>query len=485
MDQFLHILKVIGLILLVLLSFNIIIFVHELGHFLAARWRGLHVDKFQIWFGKPIWKKTINGVQYGLGSIPAGGFVALPQMAPMEAIEGKNGETKEPLPPIKPIDKIIVAFAGPLFSFLLAVVASFVVWGIGVPSAVVKTTEIGFIAPDMPAAEAGFQLGDKILKVQGEPVDGFSGKHNSVTSHIIFSKGDTIDFLVDRNGEEITLTSSFKAKDGTLTQRRGRRIVGLGYRQTLQLGPIKEGTPAAASGMKEGDIVDSINGNTIYGYSQLIETVKELGETPCTITMIRDGQPIDLKTMALTPTNGWKRHTKAELLPILLRAEDFVNDPPELLYPTPTQQLVDTGRMMYKTLTSLVSPNSSIGLDQMQGPVGIGKLQYRMLDSDYPVKLIFSLWVMFNINLAIFNMLPFPVLDGGHITMAFTEMIRKKPLSTRVLESVQTVCVLLLLSMFVYVTIKDLFHKDETFTNEGLPPEPTFDLTPLKEALAK
>ena len=175
MDTFLHIIKVIGLILLVLLSFNIIIFVHELGHFFAARWRGLHVDRFQFWFGKPIWKKTINGVQYGLGSIPAGGFVALPQMAPMEAIEGDNSDRKEPLPPIKPIDKIIVAFAGPLFSFLLAVFAACIIWFIGVPDKVVKTTEVGFIAPNMPAAQAGFKLGDKILKVQGTPANGFQG----------------------------------------------------------------------------------------------------------------------------------------------------------------------------------------------------------------------------------------------------------------------------------------------------------------------
>jgi len=221
MDTFLYILKVIGLILLVLLSFNIIIFVHELGHFLAARWRGLHVDKFQIWFGKPIWKKTINGVQYGIGSIPAGGFVALPQMAPMEAIEGKNGETEEPLPPITPMDKIIVAFAGPLFSFLLAVIAAFIVWGIGVPDHKIKTNEVGFIQPDMPAEAAGFQLGDKILEVQGTPVNGFRGNLDSITELIIFSKGDTIDFLVDRNGEEVTLTSEFQAKDGSLTQRRG------------------------------------------------------------------------------------------------------------------------------------------------------------------------------------------------------------------------------------------------------------------------
>ena len=85
----LTILKPFAIILMVLVIFNLMIIVHELGHFLAARWRGLVIEKFGIWFGKPLWKKTINGVEYSLGSIPAGGFVALPQLAPMEVMEGK------------------------------------------------------------------------------------------------------------------------------------------------------------------------------------------------------------------------------------------------------------------------------------------------------------------------------------------------------------------------------------------------------------
>src|SRR5277367_4441314 len=88
------------IILEVLLLFNLIIFVHELGHFLAARWRGLKIERFAIWFGKPIWKAKINGIEYALGSIPAGGYVQLPQMAPMELIEGKREDGGEPLPPI-------------------------------------------------------------------------------------------------------------------------------------------------------------------------------------------------------------------------------------------------------------------------------------------------------------------------------------------------------------------------------------------------
>src|SRR5580704_10463251 len=104
----LNIFRVVLTIFEVLLIFNLLIIVHELGHFLAARWRGLYVDKFGVWFGRPIWKKVINGVEFSLGWIPAGGFVLLPQMAPMESVEGKPGTTRAELPPIKPLDKIIV-----------------------------------------------------------------------------------------------------------------------------------------------------------------------------------------------------------------------------------------------------------------------------------------------------------------------------------------------------------------------------------------
>src|SRR5580704_7359837 len=112
----------------VVLIFNLIIGVHELGHFLAARWRGLKIERFAIWFGKPIWKKKINGVEYALGTIPFGGYVSLPQMATMEAIEGKTDDTAEQLPPVSALDKIIVAFAGPLFSFMLALSFAVIVW---------------------------------------------------------------------------------------------------------------------------------------------------------------------------------------------------------------------------------------------------------------------------------------------------------------------------------------------------------------------
>ena len=119
--------KILWTLFQVIILFNILIVVHELGHYWAAKWRGLKVEKFQIWFGKPIWKKNIKGVQWGFGWIPMGGFVALPQMAPMEMLEGKMKAKNRSS--IKPSDKIIVAFAGPLFSLGLAFFFALLVWG--------------------------------------------------------------------------------------------------------------------------------------------------------------------------------------------------------------------------------------------------------------------------------------------------------------------------------------------------------------------
>src|SRR5438045_584743 len=169
-----HILKIVVILLEVILLLNLLIFVHELGHFLAAKWRGLKIDRFAIWFGKPIWEKKINGVTWCLGTIPAGGYVALPQMASMEAIEGKTDSKGEELPPISAKDKIIVAFAGPLFSLLLATTFAVLVWGIGRPVSETETTrEIGYVLTNGPADLAGLKAGDKIIEVDNKPVSRF------------------------------------------------------------------------------------------------------------------------------------------------------------------------------------------------------------------------------------------------------------------------------------------------------------------------
>ena len=188
------------LIIVVLTVFNIIIFVHELGHFWAAKWRGLQIDRFQIWFGKPIWKKEINGVQYGLGWIPAGGFVALPQMAPMEALEGGEKHT-HPLPAITPLDKIIVAFAGPLFLDAAGAglrrgrLASRQTRGFH-PLPRKSATSCRTARPPKPACCSA----TRSPKSTACPVNGFAGSLDSITERIILSRGEEITYTVERPG---------------------------------------------------------------------------------------------------------------------------------------------------------------------------------------------------------------------------------------------------------------------------------------------
>ena len=202
----LHLIKIPLILIEVLVVFNLMIIVHELGHFLAAKWRGLVIEKFGIWFGKPLWKKNVGGIEYSFGSLPFGGFVALPQMAPMEVMEGKTETPRELLPQVSALDKIIVAFAGPLFSFLLAIAFATLVWLAGRPvSEAEATTTVGYVLPDSPAAEAGLEVGDNILSVDGHDVRRFSGMgSDSITWQIIRSEGDTIPITVERTVNGVT-----------------------------------------------------------------------------------------------------------------------------------------------------------------------------------------------------------------------------------------------------------------------------------------
>lgn len=459
METFLTILKNIGIILAVVFSFNVIIFVHELGHFLAARWRGLEVERFQIWFGKPIWKKTINGVQYGLGSIPAGGFVALPQMAPMESIEGDNTTREKPLPPISPLDKIIVAFAGPLFSFLLAFAAALVIWQIGKPKDMLETQTVGYVAQELPAAKAGLLVGDTILKVNGEDVKGFAGSLDSISEKIIFSTGDTITLTVDRPGVgEMEIVTGFHVEEASnFTKRDGVRQIGIAPAMDVIVGSVMKGGPAEFSGFQIDDKVLSVQGEEVISIGQFTDVLQSSPGEALDVVVQRGDSQLTLKTRPVVPSNGFKLNPEKDPVPMIGMGFKGSEKKTELIYPGPWEQITATSRMMVVTIGALTSSDSSIGVQHLSGPVGIGKVKYHIFQGEYPLRHMLYFWVLFNVNLAIFNLLPFPVLDGGHITMATMEWIRKKPLNTKVLEVVQTAFVALLLTMFVYVTMKDSF----------------------------
>jgi regulator of sigma E protease len=443
------ILKIVFIGLEVLLLFNLLIFVHELGHFLAARWRGLKIDRFAIWFGKPIWKTKINGVEYALGSIPAGGYVALPQMATMETIEGKSDSSGQPLPPISALDKIIVAFAGPLFSFLLALAFAVVVMMVGRPvSETETTTMVGYVVKGGPADKAGLKPGDRILEVDHKPVTKFHGMGSSVTWRIVRSEGETVNIKVQRDGQILEFDPKPTKEPTKAWERKSLRKIQVAPAHSLIVGDIVPHSPSAMAGLKTGDRIASVDGQKFYHFGGLEDYVEAHPENTITLGVVRNGQPLELKVKPEFPVPP--AEAKANLG--IKNWEDKVT----LSHPGAIEQVRASVNAMVDTFGALLARKSDIGVQQLGGAVKILDIYSRLFASEQGWRLAIWFSVLMNVNLALLNLLPIPVLDGGHIVLAILEGIRRRPLSTRIVSSIQTACAVLLIGFMLYIAFYDV-----------------------------
>ena len=452
------------ILLEVLLLFNLLIFVHELGHFLAARWRGLKIERFAVWFGKPIWQKEINGVLYCLGSIPAGGYVALPQMASMEAIEGKTENKQEQLPPISAMDKIIVAFAGPLFSMGLALTFAALVWWIGRPVGETETTTtIGYVLKGSPAEAAKLQAGDVILKVDDKPVTRFGGIGESViTWRIVSSEKETVPVTVLRTNvalqtsEPITVLTKPRKEKTDALERKALPEIGILPLQTPIVARVKKDSPAAQAKLQPNDIILEANGQHLYSPVPISDILQK---NPGTITLkvLRDGRAFDVTIKPVMPKGlvENKEIPNDEKHPMLgiewERGGRMTVD-----YPNPIAQIKSSVAAMVGTISALLSPKSAIKLQHLSGPVGIMRIYWRLFESDQGWRLAIWFSVVLNVNLALLNLLPIPVLDGGHILLALIEGVRRRPVNVRILNWIQTACAVVIIGYMVYVTFFDV-----------------------------
>ncbi len=465
MDFLLTALRFLGVLILVIMMFNLMIIVHEWGHFLAGRWRGLYIDRFQIWFGKPIWKKTYNGVQYGLGSIPAGGFVSLPQMAPMESIEGKveGEESPKSLPPITPLDKIIVAFAGPLFSFLLAVFFAVVVWAVKKPvTETVATTRIGQVVENSPAAKAGLQVGDTITFVDGRKVDRFHGMDRSITWTIISSENQNIevDFIRPGTGEMSVLVerpavAEKPTFDGpwyqrfwnTISSRPALRTIGIGPHCSPVIAETLPNSPAEAAGLKPADIILRVDGRAISQPEDFFDTDLVAGQA-IQLDYRRGDEEFTTSVIPRVPE-------VAGTAPIIGLKWD-VEGIRTLVRENPVTLVVNSFQAIVKTLRAVFTPASDVKAGHLSGPFGIMGTYYDLFQHQDGWRMALWFSVLLNVNLAILNLMPFPVLDGGHIVMSLLEWIRRRPVPLKILEVVQSAFVLFLLGFMAFVTLKDV-----------------------------
>lgn len=440
----------------VLLIFNLIIGVHELGHFLAARWRGMKVERFAIWFGKPIWKQKIGGVEYVLGSIPFGGYVSLPQMATMEAIEGKT-DTTEPLPNVSPLDKIIVAFAGPLFSFGLAIVFALIVWQVGRPIPVQgNTTQVGWVDPKGPAGLAGLRAGDVITAVDGHPVTSYmptTSFADSIKWRVITSTGPTIQIDFTRDG--VTMPPVYVVPTNLPTkwyERKSLRQISVENADRSVIGELISNGPAMKAGLQVGDEILAMNNEKIYNGDAIAYAEADLTNHPeAKISFtIRRGTNELVKTVE--PIKPVSPVGSGPLLGIQAIYGDTNRT---IIYPRPWDQVRTAAGQIFSTLAALFEPKGQIGVQQLGGAVMIGRVYANLFQDEEAFRQVLWFSVILNVNLALLNLLPLPVLDGGHIVLSLIEAIRRRPVHATILSYLQNGFAALLIAFMIYIAFFD------------------------------
>jgi regulator of sigma E protease len=403
--------------------FGLAIFVHEYGHYRVARWLGLRIEGFSIGFGPRVFSWTDrHGVVWALRWIPLGGFVKLPQMITSEAVEGPSASD---VPPITPGAKIAVALAGPAMNVLLAFVLATVVWWVGLPVAL-NHTVVGYVRPGSPEELAGVREGDRILSVQGKPV----GSWEDIQVEAVLALTNMLTLSLERtNGTKasVTVPTEYQA-DLKL------KYLRIGPRDHPAIRQVSAGSPAEAAGLREGDLLVSFDGVQVVGQRQLVDLIQARAGKEALLEVTRGGQTVSLRvTPRLDPD------AKVGRIGVVLG---------------PASEPV-TVRRIGQFFQALSHPGASrVGVENLNGPVRI----FGMLASELKVdpRRALALMVVLNINLALLNLLPLPVLDGGHILFSLVEILTFRRIPRRFHELVTLVSGALLLSLMAFVLLNDI-----------------------------
>jgi len=418
----------------VLLMFSASIFVHEFGHFLVARWRRMQIDEFAIWCGPKIYSVTRNGILYSwrLFPGPIGGFVKLPQMVTSDAVEGKS----QPVPPAPPSSRILVAFAGPLMNVVFAFVFATVIYFIGLP-VLVNPAVIGHVPSDSPEGQMGIRQGDRIVAVSGKPVTSWE-EINTITA---LARTNVFEVAIEREGVRTDYVLTARVHETV-----GLKWLNLDPYESPVVGAVETGMPAEKAGLRKGDHFVSFGGVPVISQEHLIELVKKSEGQLSKVVVERTGERL---TFQVTPRYDPK--TRRGRMGIVFAGGVYQVVRPG---PTPWAQFASVWEKTVGALTAVMnSRQTGVRASDFSGPVGILAAMAVETKTDY--RLAMKFLVLLNVSLAVLNLLPLPVLDGGHIVLAVIERVRRRPLNPRIVEYATNVFGLLILSFFLYVTFFD------------------------------
>ena len=523
-------------VIFVIFAIGFCIFSHELGHFIAAKLLGLHVDAFSIGF-KAFWKKKYKGVEYRLGIIPVGGYCEIPQIDATDE-KPKSADGTE-LRRAKPHEKIITAAAGPIFNIISGALLACIIWIWGMPQDTPKMRSITVRAIDEKGPEyaAGLRKGDKIVKLNGKT---FFCTWAKFTEQLIYTNGE-VELTVERDGKTHLVRYVPRENPHAPVKLKNEKIPYPFFAPLIPIELVPEkGGAAAKAGIKSGDRILEIDGRGVTSYDEYqlmldrsqgkklkfkvlrgeqtvevevaphpvpdlkadadyylvgvtIRTDKErnleiaglitggaaekAGVKPGDRIVELDGRaPKDASEFCDAIGKGKGKPVKlklkrgAELIeielvpdkytPMTIDAEITLKD-----HPSPWRQFVATAEMSYKALTGigitignklgLTKKNSQIKPRHLSGPLGMGTVLFTSVrHTTFSVVIYFLVLISF--ALAIFNLLPLPVLDGGHIVFGCVELVIRRPLPTKVTKALYITFAALLILLMVYATYNDV-----------------------------
>jgi regulator of sigma E protease len=440
------------------ITIGILVFIHELGHFLAAKMCGMRADVFAIGFGKRLFgynKKTgfsfgdlpkdfdgEGNTDYRLSMLPLGGYVKIAGMVD-ESFDTEFAN-KEPQPyefrSKNFWQKTFVITAGVLMNLLLAI---FIFWGAnffkGKP--VTLTTTVGYVQAESPADSIGFMKGDVIQSVNGVKVENWDDVRNEIYINTI---GEDLNITVLRHGiEERLFVPRNKIPD---IEKKGELVTPEGYRPYV--GEVVKDSPAETAGLQSGDIFLSISGKSLGSSSEFIKIVSNNPDNKLNAKILRG---TDTLSLAVTPGSDGK---------IGITISDIFEGKTEYKtfgffesFYVAGVDLINLTKVTFSVAGKVVGGQVEFG-KVFGGPVRIAQLAAKSADVGIESFLFFL--AVLSLSLALINIMPFPVLDGGHLLMIIIETITRKEIPVKVKIAINNTGFILLLLLMVFIIYNDI-----------------------------